>query len=286
MNASSLKLGFIGLGIMGAPMCGHLIAAGHQLFVNTVGKVPANIADTSATQCTTARGVAERADIIFIMVPDTPDVEKVLFGEDGVAAGLKGSSGKIVVDMSSISPVATKEFAKRIEAAGAQYLDAPVSGGEVGAKNGTLSIMVGGPDAAFERVKPLFDKMGKNITLVGGNGDGQTAKVANQIIVALNIEAVAEALLGGFASSKILEVHAERMIKRTFDPGFRIALHQKDLNLALSSARQLGVSLPNTAQAQELFNSCVAHGGAAWDHSGMVRALEIQANFEIGQKAE
>jgi 2-hydroxy-3-oxopropionate reductase len=159
---------------MGAPMCGHLIAAGHQLFVNTVGKVPANIADTSATQCTTARGVAERADIIFIMVPDTPDVEKVLFGEDGVAAGLKGSSGKIVVDMSSISPVATKDFAKRIEAAGAQYLDAPVSGGEVGAKNGTLSIMVGGPDAAFERVKPLFDKMGKNITLVGGNGDGQT----------------------------------------------------------------------------------------------------------------
>ena len=303
MNATPLKLGFVGLGIMGAPMCSHLIAAGHQLFVNTRGKMPANIAESSATQCTTVRGVAERADIIFVMVPDTPDVEEVLFAEDGLAAGLKGSTGKIVVDMSSISPVATKEFAKRIQALGVQYLDAPVSGGEVGAKNATLSIMVGGPDAAFERIKPLFEKMGKNITLVGGNGDGQTAKVANQIIVALNIEAVGEALLfasragadparvreallGGFASSKILEVHGERMIKRTFDPGFRIQLHQKDLNLALSSARELGVALPNTAMAQELFNSCVAHGGKAWDHSGMVRALEMMSNFEIGQKAD
>jgi len=302
MNASSLKLGFIGLGIMGAPMCGHLIAAGHQLFVHTRGKVPAQIAEGSATQCTTARGVAERADIIFLMLPDTPDVEAVLFGEDGVAAGLKGGSGKVVVDMSSISPVATKDFARRIAAAGAQYLDAPVSGGEVGAKNATLSIMVGGPEDVFARVKPLFEKMGKNITLVGGNGDGQTAKVANQIIVALNIEAVGEALLfasragadparvreallGGFASSKILEVHAERMIRRTFDPGFRIALHQKDLNLALSAARELGVALPNTSTAQQLFNTCVAHGGAGWDHSGMVRALEKMANFEVGQKA-
>ena len=302
MNASSLKLGFIGLGIMGAPMCGHLIAAGHQLFVHTRGKVPGAIAESSATQCTTARGVAERADIVFLMLPDTPDVEKVLFGEDGVAAGLKGSSGKVVVDMSSISPVATKDFARRIEAVGARYLDAPVSGGEVGAKNATLSIMAGGHEDVFERVRPLFEKMGKNITLVGGNGDGQTAKVANQIIVALNIEAVAEALLfasragadparvreallGGFASSKILEVHAERMIRRTFEPGFRIALHQKDLNLALSAARELGVALPNTATAQQLFSTCVAHGGAGWDHSGMVRALETMANFEVGQKA-
>ena len=302
MNASSLKLGFIGLGIMGAPMCGHLIAAGHQLFVHTRGKVPGAIAESSATQCTTARGVAERADIVFLMLPDTPDVEKVLFGEDGVAAGLKGSSGKVVVDMSSISPVATKDFARRIEAVGARYLDAPVSGGEVGAKNDTLSIMAGGHEDVFERVRPLFEKMGKNITLVGGNGDGQTTKVANQIIVALNIEAVAEALLfasragadparvreallGGFASSKILEVHAERMIRRTFEPGFRIALHQKDLNLALSAARELGVALPNTATAQQLFSACVAHGGAGWDHSGMVRALETMANFEVGQKA-
>jgi 2-hydroxy-3-oxopropionate reductase len=302
MQSSALKIGFIGLGIMGAPMAGHLITAGHQLFVYTLGKMPETISGSSATQCMSARGVAERADIIFIMVPDTPDVEAALFDEAGVAAGLKGGTGKVVVDMSSISPIATKTFAQKINALGCDYLDAPVSGGEVGAKNATLSIMVGGPEAVFERIKPLFELMGKNITLVGGNGDGQTAKVANQIIVALNIEAVAEALLfaaragadparvrqalmGGFASSKILEVHGERMVKRTFDPGFRIELHQKDLNLALSTARLLGISLPNTATAQELFNSCVAHGGKAWDHSAMVRALEKLANFEIGQQA-
>jgi 2-hydroxy-3-oxopropionate reductase len=296
----SLKLGFIGLGIMGTPMAGHLLAAGHQLFVHTLAKMPASIAESCATQCTSGRGVAERADIIFIMVPDTPDVERALFAETGVAAGL--SKGKVVVDMSSISPIATKEFAKRIGERGCDYLDAPVSGGEVGAKNATLSIMVGGDAAVFERVRPLFELMGKNINLVGGNGDGQTAKVANQIIVALTIEAVGEALLfaaragadpakvrqalmGGFASSKILEVHGDRMVKRTFDPGFRIELHQKDLNLALSSARALGLSLPNTATVQELFNACAAHGGKGWDHSAMVRALEKLANFEIGQKA-
>jgi 2-hydroxy-3-oxopropionate reductase len=296
-----LKIGFVGLGIMGTPMAGHLIAAGHQLFVFTLGKMPETIASSRATQCVTARGVAERADIVFLMVPDTPDVEAALFGETGIASGL--TKGKVVVDMSSISPLATKTFAQKINALGCDYLDAPVSGGEVGAKNATLSIMVGGPDAVFERVRPLFELMGKNITLVGGNGDGQTAKVANQIIVALTIEAVGEALLfasragadparvrqalmGGFASSKILEVHGERMIKRTFDPGFRIELHQKDLNLALTSARALGVSLPNTATAQELFSACTAHGGKAWDHSAMVRALEKMANFEIGQKVE
>ena len=298
MSTAAQKLGFIGLGIMGAPMAGHLVAAGHQLFFHTRSKVPAAMQGTAATACSSARAVAEKADIIFMMVPDTADVEAVLFGETGVASGL--SKGKTVVDMSSISPIATKTFAKRINEIGCDYLDAPVSGGEVGAKNATLSIMVGGEPSVFERVKPLFELMGKNITLVGGNGDGQTAKVANQIIVALNIEAVGEALLfaakagadparvrqalmGGFASSRILEVHGERMVKRTFDPGFRIALHQKDLNLALSSARQLGVSLPNTATAQELFNACSAHGGAAWDHSAMVRALEKLANFEIGQ---
>ncbi len=296
-----LKLGFVGLGIMGTPMAGHLLAAGHQLFVHTLGKMPDAIASSRATQCVNARGVAERADIVFLMVPDTPDVEAALFAETGVASGL--TKGKVVVDMSSISPIATKQFARRVGELGCDYLDAPVSGGEVGARNATLSIMVGGPEAAFERVRPLFELMGKNITRVGGNGDGQTAKVANQIIVALTIEAVGEALLfasragadparvrqalmGGFASSKILEVHGERMIKRTFDPGFRIELHQKDLNLALASARALGVSLPNTATAQELFNSCAAHGGKAWDHSAMVRALETLANFEIGQAAE
>nr|WP_114393785.1 2-hydroxy-3-oxopropionate reductase [Oleisolibacter albus] len=294
------KVGFIGLGIMGSPMAQHLQAGGHTLFVNTVGPVPEALVAGGATVCATGKEVAEKAEIIFIMVPDTPDVEKVLFTKGGVAEGL--SAGKIVVDMSSISPVATKGFAKRVNELGCEYLDAPVSGGEVGAKAASLTIMVGGSEAAFATVKPLFELMGKNITLVGGNGDGQTTKVANQIIVALTIEAVGEALLlaakagadpakvrqalmGGFANSRILEVHGERMVKRTFDPGFRIELHQKDLNLALSTARLLGLSLPNTATCQELFNACAAHGGKQWDHSGMVRALEIMANFEIGQKA-
>ena len=301
MSTSPLKLGFIGLGIMGAPMAGHLVKAGHQLFVHTRSKIPALLADSAAVPAASAKEVAQKADIIFLMLPDTPDVEAVLFGAEGVAASL--SQGKVVVDMSSISPLATKDFAQQIKALGCDYVDAPVSGGEVGAKNATLSIMVGAEEAAFARVKPLFELMGKNITLVGGIGDGQTAKVANQIIVALNIEAVAEALLfaakagadpakvrqalmGGFASSKILEVHGERMINRTFNPGFRIELHQKDLNLALSSARALGVSLPNTANAQELFNACAAHGGKGWDHSAMVKALEKMANFEIGQDSQ
>ncbi len=299
MITQSTKIGFIGLGIMGTPMATHLIDAGYHLFVYTLGKLPEHLIEKHVTICLSSQGVAERADIIITMVPDTPDVEDVLFGKQGVAAGL--SAGKLVVDMSSISPTATKKFAQKIQALGCEYLDAPVSGGEVGAKNATLSIMVGGSEASFERAKPLFELMGKNITHVGGNGDGQTAKVANQIIVALNIEAVAEALvfaaragadpakvraalMGGFASSKTLEVHGDRMVKRTFDPGFRISLHQKDLNLALSTARELGVSLPNTATAQELFNACAAHGGSGWDHSAMVRALEKLSNFEIGQK--
>jgi 2-hydroxy-3-oxopropionate reductase len=292
------KVGFIGLGIMGKPMAEHLIDAGHQLSLFTRGRVPAELASRGKV-CGSGKEIAESSDVIIVMVPDTPDVEKVLFGKDGVAEGL--SRGKIVVDMSSISPVATKDFAKRINELGCDYIDAPVSGGEVGAKQATLSIMCGGSQAAFDKVKPIFEKLGKNITLVGGNGDGQTCKVANQIVVALTIEAVAEALLfaaragadpsrvrqalmGGLATSRILELHGERMIKRTFDPGFRIELHQKDLNLALSSARALGLSLPNTATAQELFNACAANGGAKWDHSGMVRALEIMANHEIGAK--
>ena len=294
------KIGFVGLGIMGTPMAEHLIKAGHEVFLFSIPSIPPSLIDAGGKACACGKEVAQKTDIIITMVPDTPHVAAALFDANGIAEGL--SAGKIVVDMSSISPIETKEFAKKINALGCEYLDAPVSGGEVGAKNATLSIMVGGSQAAFDTVKPLFELMGKNITLVGGNGDGQTAKVANQIIVALNIEAVGEALLfaakagadpakvrealmGGFASSKILEVHGERMVKRTFNPGFRIELHQKDLNLALSSARKLGLSLPNTATAQELYNSCAAHGGSAWDHSGMVRALELMANFEIGQKA-
>ncbi|WP_354682464.1 2-hydroxy-3-oxopropionate reductase [Cupriavidus necator] len=292
-----MKLGFIGLGIMGSPMAGNLIGGGHELRLYSRSGAPQALLDKGGVACGSGREVAEGADIVFLMVPDTPHVEAALFGGGGVAEGL--GAGKIVVDMSSISPIATKDFARRIEALGSQYLDAPVSGGEVGARNATLSIMVGGDEATFDKVRPLFERMGKNITLVGGNGAGQTAKVANQIIVALNIEAVAEALLfaskagadparvrqalmGGFASSKVLEVHGERMIKRTFDPGFRIGLHQKDLNLALSNARELGVSLPNTATCQELFNACASHGGEGWDHSAIVRALELLANHEVG----
>jgi len=281
-------------------MASNLLAAGHTLYLNTRSAVPADLIQQGGTPCKTAKEVAQKSDIIILMLPDTPQVETVLFGEGGVAAGL--AAGKLVVDMSSISPVETKLFAKRIKELGCDYLDAPVSGGEVGAKAASLTIMVGGPEAAFERARPLFEKMGKNITLVGGNGDGQTTKVANQIIVALTIEAVGEALvfaaksgadpakvrqalMGGFAASRILEVHGERMIKRTFDPGFRVMLHQKDLGLALTAARAVGVALPNTATAQELFNVCAAHGGKNWDHSSMVKALELMAGFEIGQSS-
>ena len=291
-------IGFIGLGIMGAPMAGHLLDGGHDVVSSTHRSAPPQeLLDKGLRTVPSIKDAAEASDVIITMVPDTPQVEDVLFGENGVAAGL--SNGKLVIDMSSISPIATKDFADRINALDCEYLDAPVSGGEVGAKAASLTIMVGGSDAAFERAKPLFELMGKNITLVGGNGVGQTTKVANQIVVALTIEAVAEALvfaskagadpakvrqalMGGLASSRILEVHGERMIKRTFDPGFRIELHQKDLNLALQGAKSLGLALPNTATAQELFNTCVAHGGAGWDHSAMVRALETMANHEVG----
>lgn len=294
-----MNVAVIGLGIMGKPMAANLARGGHQVHAYDHKPVPRELLDAGILQGASSRDVAQKAEVVITMVPDTPDVEAALFGPDGVAEGL--SPGKLVVDMSSISPSATKGFARRINERGCLYLDAPVSGGEVGAKNATLTIMVGGPQEAFDRARPLLELLGKNITLVGGNGDGQTCKVANQIIVALNIEAVGEALLfaskmgadparvrqalmGGFASSKVLEVHGERMIKRTFDPGFRIELHQKDLNLALSNARQVGLSLPNTATAQELFNACAARGGRAWDHSALVRALEALANHEVGQK--
>ncbi len=296
-----MKLGFIGLGIMGAPMAQHLLKGGHTVFVNSARSVPAAVTEAGATGCKSGQEIAGKADIVFLMVPDTPDVESVLFGKEGVAEGLKaGAKGKIVVDMSSISPIETKAIAQRINDLGADYLDAPVSGGEVGAKAGSLTIMVGGPQAAFDTVKPLFELMGKNITLVGGNGDGQTTKVANQIIVALNIAAVGEALLfaskagadpakvrqalmGGFAASRILEVHGERMIKRTFDPGFRIGLHQKDLNLAMQGAKALGVSLPNTANAAQLMQACAAHGWDKLDHSALVKALELLADHEVAK---
>ena len=292
-----MKLGFIGLGVMGRPMAGHLLGAAHTVFLHSIPTVPEDLITQGGTLCGSAREVTEKSDIVFLMLPDTPDVESVLFGHGGVKEGL--NAAKIVVDMSSISPLATKRFAQAIEAAGSHYLDAPVSGGEVGAKAASLTIMVGGSEASFATVEPLFRLMGKNVTHVGGNGDGQTTKVANQIIVALTIEAVAEALvfaakagadpakvrqalMGGFASSRILEVHGERMIKRTFDPGFRISLHQKDLALAIAGAKDLGVALPATALAQQLFSACAANGGASLDHSAMVNAIEMMSGITLG----
>ncbi|WP_250533899.1 2-hydroxy-3-oxopropionate reductase [Caballeronia sp. AZ10_KS36] len=293
-------IGFIGLGIMGAHMARNLIKGGHALVVNGKYPVPDDIrAQTKVVADSTA--VAQASEIVITMVPDTPDVANVLFADDGVAKGL--SQGKLVIDMSSINPLDTQEFAKKINALGCDYLDAPVSGGEVGAREATLTIMVGGPEKSFNIAKPLFELMGKNISLIGDNGAGQTCKVANQIIVALNIEAVAEALLfasrsgadpervrkalmGGFASSRILEVHGERMTKRTFNPGFRIELHQKDLNVALDGARKMGLALPHTASAQQLFSVCAANGGKAWDHSALVRALEIMSNFQVAEEPQ
>ncbi len=287
------KIGFIGLGIMGRPMAEHLQKAGHELFVlKHRSPLPPELMDAGAIACTSPKVVAEKAEIIVTILPDTPQVESVLFGDNGVIDGL--SPGKLVIDMSSISPSQTKSFAQRINQSGCDYLDAPVSGGEVGAKAATLTIMVGGEQAVFDKARPLFELMGQNITLIGANGAGQTAKVANQIIVALTIEAVGEALLfaskagvdpgrvrqalmGGFAGSKILEVHGDRMINRTFDPGFRIELHQKDLNLALEGARELGLCLPNTATAQELFNA----SDKSLDHSAMVKALEKLGDHTI-----
>lgn len=295
-----MKLGWIGLGLMGAPMCGHLLHAGHAMTVHTRSRVPEALSAAGARTAPNAAAVAAASDVVFLMLPDTPDVERVLFGEQGVATGLAGKpAGTLVVDMSSISPMATKDFAARIRSLGGDYLDAPVSGGEVGAKAASLSIMAGGSAEAFARALPLLQAMGKNITHVGGSGDGQTTKVANQIIVALNIAAVAEALvfaakagadpakvrqalMGGFASSRILEVHGERMIKRTFTPGFRIGLHQKDLNLALQGAKALGVALPGTANAAQLMQVCAAHGLAEADHAALVRALELMAAHEVG----
>ncbi|TWS93651.1 2-hydroxy-3-oxopropionate reductase [Reyranella sp. CPCC 100927] len=295
-----MKIAFIGLGIMGRPMAAHLLDAGHELAAFDIAAVPDDLVERGARRAASAQDAAAAAEIIILMVPDTPHVEAALFGAKGVAAGL--APGKIVIDMSSIAPLATKDFAARINALGCDYLDAPVSGGEVGAKAASLTIMVGGPQAAFDKARPLFERLGKNVTLVGGNGDGQTTKVANQIIVALTIAAVGEALLfaskagadpakvrqalmGGFANSRILEVHGERMVARTFDPGFRIELHQKDLNLALQGARALHIALPATALCQELFNAAVAQGGKGWDHAGLVRVLERLANHEIGQTA-
>ncbi|TDX29390.1 2-hydroxy-3-oxopropionate reductase [Modicisalibacter xianhensis] len=293
------KIGFIGLGIMGRPMAGHLLDAGYELITVKRDKpLASELADKGMRELDSPAAVAEASEVVITMVPDTPDVEQVLFGEGGVIEGLQ--PGTLVIDMSSIAPLATQQFAQRIHEAGGEYVDAPVSGGEGGAINAALTIMVGATEEGFSRAKPLLDIMGKTITHIGGHGAGQTCKVANQIVVALTIEAVSEgllfasragadvakvreSLLGGLAQSKILDVHGERMIQRTFDPGFKIRLHQKDLNLALEGARSLNLALPGTANAQQLFQACVAHGGADWDHAGLVRALEALADHEIAK---
>jgi len=291
-----MKIGFIGLGIMGSPMAGQLIKGGHDVYLYSRSKVPEELVSNGGIPCQNGPEVAANSEVIILMLPDTPDVEKVLFGDEGISERLL--EGQTVIDMSSISPIATREFASQLATKNVSYIDAPVSGGEIGAKNATLTIMVGANGSMFSKVEPIFKLMGKNITHVGDIGAGQVCKVANQVIVALNIEAVGEALLlaskagvdpskvrqalmGGFASSKVLEIHGERMIERTFKPGFRIELHQKDLNLALNTALSLGVSLPNTSTAQELFNACSASGQSTQDHSAMVCALERLAQHTV-----
>ena len=283
------NIGFIGLGIMGKPMAGNLIKSGHSVSLYSRSGIPKGLIEQGGKPCVSAKQVAQKSDIIITMLPDTPDVEKVLFGENGVAQGL--SRGKIVMDMSSISPVETKRFASDINRLYCYYVDAPVSGGDTGAKDATLTIMVGAEEKIFIQIKPILELMGKEITLIGNNGAGQICKIANQIIVALTIEAVGEALLlvskagvdqnkvrqalmGGFASSRVLEIHGERMINRAFEPGFRVELHQKDLNIALSNARALGINLPNTTATLELLNTCTAQGDAKLDSSVMIRSLE------------
>jgi 2-hydroxy-3-oxopropionate reductase len=291
-----MELGFVGLGIMGRPMAANLLAGGHRVHLHTRSGVRDELVRAGGIRCASGREVAERSEVVFAMVPDAPDVERVLFGPAGVAEGL--SPGNVFVDMSSTSPIATKELAARVSALGAEYVDAPVSGGDVGAREATLTIMVGASDAAFARVRPLLALMGRNVTHVGPVGAGQTTKVANQIVVALTIEAVGEALLfaakagvdpakvrqallGGFASSRVLEVHGQRMIDRNFEPGGRVELHQKDLENALQGAKALGLALPGTANAQQLFNAVKAMGGARWDHSSMVKALEALAAHTV-----
>ncbi len=291
-----MKIGFIGLGVMGRPMAARLIDAGHELFVSRVKAISEFLVDAGATACASPREVAEAADIVILMVPRTDDVETVLFGADGVSEGLR--PGMLVIDMSSISPVATRDFAKRIVALGASYVDAPVSGGDAGAKAGTLSIMAGGEAADFERARPLFEILGANINLVGSVGAGQTTKVANQIIVAGTIQAVAEALRlaeaagadpakvraaisGGFASSKVLEVHGQRIIDEAFDPGFRIRLHHKDLDIAMTAAESLNVELPVTARVKELMASAMQAGLGDLDHSALF--VQLRDAHESGR---
>ena len=294
----SEKVGFVGLGIMGGPMAKNLIEAGHELVLyNRTREKAEELAGDGVEVAESPKQVAEKSDVIITMLPDSPQVEEVLAGEDGVLEGVK--EGALIVDMSTISPVVTRELAERVEERGASLLDAPVSGGDVGAEQGTLSIMVGGSEEDFQRAEPLFDVMGKVATHVGPVGAGQTAKACNQIVVALNIEAVSEALVlgskagvdpakildaisGGLAGSAVIEAKREKMLGHDFDPGFRIELHHKDLGIALAAGREYGVSLPITAIVDQMLEALKAKGRGDRDHSAILTLVEDLAQHEIG----
>jgi 2-hydroxy-3-oxopropionate reductase len=286
----AMKLGFIGLGIMGRPMALNLRHAGHALWVH--GRRPVTmevLVEAGAQACHTVADVAAHAEIIFIMVSDTPDVENIVLGATGLAQRLR--PGQVIVDMSTISPASTRRLAQELETRGVEMLDAPVSGGEIGAINASLSIMVGGREKTFQRVKPLFDVLGKNVVHVGDHGAGQVAKACNQIVAALTIEAVSEALtfarkngvdaakvraalMGGFAGSKILEVHGQRMLDNDFKPGFKVKLHQKDLRIVMEDAHQLGIGLPGAALVAQHLNALMGSGDGELDSSAIVKVIE------------
>jgi 2-hydroxy-3-oxopropionate reductase len=289
-------VGFIGLGIMGKPMAENLIEAGYDLVAYNRTREKAEELD-GATVAETPKEVAEQSDIIITMLPDSPQVEEVLAGEEGVLEGVR--DGALIVDMSTISPVVTEELAKKAEERGASMLDAPVSGGDVGAIDGTLSIMVGGGEEDFERALPLFEVMGETVTHVGPVGTGQVVKAANQIVVALTIEAVSEALVlgskggvppekildvlgGGLAGNKVMEVKREKMLEHSFDPGFRVELHHKDLGIALAAGREYGVSLPVTAVVDQMLETLKMLGRGDQDHSALLTLIEESSGHEIG----
>ncbi len=293
------KVGFIGLGIMGKPMAKNLMEAGYELVLynRTLEKAQELAEDGEAEVAANPREVAENSDIIITMLPDSPDVREVVMGEDGVLEGIE--EGTLLVDMSTISPVVTEELAEKVKERGASMLDAPVSGGDVGAIEGTLSIMVGGSEEDFERARPLFDVMGKTVTHVGPTGAGQVTKAANQIVVALTIEAVSEALVlgskggvapetildvlsGGLAANKVMEVKREKFLSHEFDPGFRSELHHKDLGIALAAGREYGVVLPVTAIVDQMLLAMKKKGWGGEDHSALLRVIEDLSQHEIG----
>ena len=280
------RIGFIGLGIMGKPMALRLVRAGFPLVVHNLSRPSVDeLVEAGADAASSPREVAERSDVVITMLPDSPDVEAVVLGEDGVIEGVREQM--LLIDMSTIAPATARHVHAQLAEHNVEAIDAPVSGGEPAAVDGQLSIMAGGSDAALERAEPIFAELGKATTHIGGPGAGQVAKAANQVVVALTIQAVAEALtladnadvdparvrealLGGFAQSKILEAHGEKMLEDRFEPGFRIALHRKDVGIALDTARDQGVALPATAQVAELFNALIAQGAGDRDHSALV----------------